>query len=76
MINIEMARDYFYRSKRCLREASASLEDGDYAGAIRRIQEALEMAVKSLLRALAIEYPRTHDVSDVLIENVDKLLMT
>jgi|YelNatPaOPRAMG01_1025707.scaffolds.fasta_scaffold13249_3 HEPN domain-containing protein len=57
MINIEMARDYFYRSERCLRETS--LEDGDYAGAIRRSQEALEMAVKSLLRVLAIEYPRT-----------------
>ncbi|MEM4499477.1 MAG: HEPN domain-containing protein [Sulfolobales archaeon] len=31
------------------------------------------MAVKALLRALRIEYPRSHDVSDVLIDHGDAL---
>ena len=68
MINIEMARDYITRSRRFLKEAEMALADGDPATSIRRSQEALEMAVKAMLRALGIEYPRSHDVSDVLIE--------
>ncbi|MCS7139426.1 MAG: HEPN domain-containing protein [Candidatus Nezhaarchaeota archaeon] len=73
MINIEMARDYIFRSKRFLKEADMALEDGDNATSIRRSQEALEMAVKALLRAIGIEYPRSHDVSDVLVEHSDSL---
>jgi len=40
---------------------------------VRRSQESLEMAVKSLLRALAIEYPRSHDMGPVLLSVADKL---
>jgi len=73
VINIEMARDYMMRAKRFLREAEMALVEGDNATSIRRSQEALEMAVKALLRALGIEYPRSHDVSDVLIDHGDAL---
>ena len=68
MRNIELAVDYLYRAKRCLKEARMALEDGDAPGVVRRSQEALELAVKAVLRALTIEYPRVHDVSDVLQE--------
>jgi len=71
--NIELAVDYLYRAKRCLKEARMALEDGDAPGVVRRSQEALELAVKAVLRALTIEYPRVHDVSDVLLEHADKL---
>ncbi|RLF20800.1 MAG: hypothetical protein DRN15_10290 [Thermoprotei archaeon] len=73
MKNIELARDYLYRALRCLKEAQLALEERDSAGTIRRAQEALELAVKALLRALSIEYPRAHDVSDVLIEHKEAL---
>jgi HEPN domain-containing protein len=73
MINKEMARDYLIRATRCLREAETALSEGDPPAVIRRSQEALELAVKALLRSLAIEYPRTHDVSDALLACVDRL---
>lgn len=73
MINVEMARDYMLRSKRILREAEAALSEGDSAASIRRSQESLEMAVKALLRAIGVEYPRSHAVGDVLIGRRDSL---
>ena len=63
MINREMARDYLLRAGRCLREAETALSEGDPPAAIRRSQEALELAVKALLRSLTIEYPRAHEAT-------------
>lgn len=73
MINVEMAKDYAFRAKRCLKEARLALDENDAASTIRRSQEALELIVKALLRLIGIEYPRSHDVSDVLLEWRDKL---
>lgn len=73
MINIEMARDYLLRAKRCLKEAKLALHEGDPPMTIRRSQEALELATKAVLRYLAIEYPREHDVGDALTEIENKL---
>ena len=73
MINIEMARDYLHRAGRCMAEAENALADSDAPMAIRRAQEALGLSAKALLRAMAIEYPRAHDVSDALLANADAL---
>ncbi|MEM2498445.1 MAG: HEPN domain-containing protein [Candidatus Nezhaarchaeales archaeon] len=73
MINVEVARDPLLRAKRCLSEAGLALVDKDAPALIRRSQEALKFAVKALLRSLAIEYPRAHDVSDALLKHKDKL---
>lgn len=66
MMNKEMAKDYLERSLRCLEEAEMAFAKGDYAGTVRRGQEAFELCLKALLRAMGIEYPKEHDVSDVL----------
>jgi HEPN domain-containing protein len=68
-----MARDYIYRANRCLREAEIAISESDFAGAIRRSQEALELAVKAVLRSMAIEYPREHDVGEALHVIEDRL---
>jgi len=73
MINKDMARDYMNRSARCLKEAEIALSDNDAPMVIRRSQESLELGTKALLRAMAIEYPREHDVTDALIANRKKL---
>ena len=73
MINKEMARDYLTRAGRCLKEASLALGEDDFPGTVRRSQEALELAVKGLLRLLAVEYPKAHDVGDALMENASKI---
>jgi HEPN domain-containing protein len=61
-----MARDYILRAKSCSREAEQALNESDAAGVVRRSQEALELAVKAVLRYLGVEYPKEHDVSDAL----------
>lgn len=73
MINLQMAADYLKRSLSCLEEAKAALEREDYPLCVRRSQESLEMAAKSLLRALAIEYPRTYDVGPLLLSVSNRL---
>lgn len=68
MKNVEMAADYLFRSERCLKEAEMALTERDFPGTVRRSQEALELAVKAVLRYLAIEYPREHDVGESLTQ--------
>jgi HEPN domain-containing protein len=33
---------------------------------VRRAQECIELSIKAVLRILAIEFPKEHDVSDIL----------
>lgn len=73
MKNVKMARDYAFRAARCLKEAKSAFEEDDFPGTVRRSQEALEIAAKSILRYLGIEYPREHDVGDALPAVADKL---
>jgi len=72
-MNMEMAADYLRRSLSLLSEARAALERGDAPICVRRSQEAIEMAAKALLRAISIEYPRRHDVSDALLAHSDRM---
>lgn len=68
-----MAKDYAERAKWCLKEAELALIGNNSAICVRRSQEALELAAKSVLRYLAVEYPSEHDVSDALMEVEKKL---
>jgi len=63
-----MALDYMNRASKTLGEARGAFKAGDYPLTIRRAQEAVELSLKSVLRFLAVEYPKEHDVSDVLME--------
>ncbi|MHC1628516.1 MAG: HEPN domain-containing protein [Candidatus Nezhaarchaeales archaeon] len=49
-----------------MKDAKEALNDGLYA--LRLSQEAVELSLKASLRLVAIEYPKKHDVSNVLIE--------
>ncbi len=73
MKNISMARDYAHRAERIVGEAENALSAGDAAISVRRTQEALELAAKAVLRRLAIEYPREHDVSEALESAAQRL---
>ncbi len=66
MRSTEMAREYLARSGRTLEEARNAMQNGDFPLTIRRAQEAAELSLKGALRFLAIEYPKEHDVRDVL----------
>ncbi|MGB9728167.1 MAG: HEPN domain-containing protein [Nitrososphaeria archaeon] len=68
-----MALDYMEPALRCLEEAELAFSKEDYAGTVRRSQEALELSSKAILRMSGIEYPREHDVSPVLEAERDRL---
>jgi HEPN domain-containing protein len=44
---------------------------GEFPDTVRYSQECVELSLKSSLRFLGVEYPREHDVSDVLVEVAD-----
>lgn len=67
MKSSEMAREYIARASRTLEEARNAIRAGDHPLTIRRAQEAAELSLKAALRFVAIEYPREHDVRDVLL---------
>lgn len=58
-----------------MRQAGARLEDAEeaypernYPYAVRLSQECVELCLKAVLKAVGIEYPKVHDVSDVLVD--------
>ncbi len=70
---MEMAADYLRRALACLKEAELALSLGEPALCVRRSQESIELAAKALLRAASVEYPRSHDVSDVLVQSAGRM---
>ncbi len=61
-----MALDYIKRATRCFNECKSAFVEEDYPITIRRAQECVELSLKAVLRSIAIEYPRDHDVSEAL----------
>ena len=67
-----MAEDYLTDSASILSEAKAAKEMGRHHRAIRLSQESLELTLKAILRSVGVEYPKEHDVSDAIEENLEK----
>jgi len=51
-----------------LEAAKIFLERERYSYVVRQSQECVELSLKSLLRVAGIEYPKQHEVSDLLLE--------
>lgn len=73
MHNDSLAADYLLRARNRLASVKVLLDLGSWADVVRESQEIVEIALKALLRVSSIEVPRIHDVSDVLLDNVDLL---
>ena len=71
----KLARDYIRRARSRLIDAEYALRRGDYPEVVRYSQECVELSLKAALRFVGIEYPKVHDVGDVLIENAEKFPM-
>ncbi len=63
----ELSADYVRRAKARLAAVDALFDEQSWADVVRESQEVVELALKGLLRAVGIEPPRIHDVSDVLM---------
>ncbi len=62
----DLAADYVRRARARLAAVEALYAAASWADVVRESQEVVELALKGLLRAVGIEPPRIHDVSDVL----------
>lgn len=76
MKNPELAWDYVWRAQNRLAAIDALMQAGSWADVVRESQEAVELALKGLLRQIGIEPPRAHDVSAVLLAERDRLPST
>jgi len=63
----ELAGDYVRRASARLAALDALFEAGSWADVVRESQEVVELALKGLLRAVGVEPPRIHDVSEPLL---------
>ncbi len=71
MTNWEVGRKFIQEAERILkRDAVGAYEEGSWNLSIRRSQEAVELALKGLLRMLGIDYPKHHDVGELLLQQV------
>jgi len=52
------------------RDLHAAWEDRDYNLAVRRAQEAVELALKGALRTLGVDFPKVCDVGPILAQEV------
>jgi HEPN domain-containing protein len=73
MRNTELAADYVRRADVRLRALDVLFEAESWADVVGESQEALELALKGLLRACGVEPPRIHDVADVLLAERERL---
>lgn len=63
----ELASDYVRRASARLTALDALFAAESWADVVRESQEVVELALKGLLRAVGVEPPRIHDVSDALL---------
>lgn len=69
---INIASSYLKQAEARLKDAEGALKEGLNSYALRLSQECVELSLKAALKIVAIEYPKKHDVSDVLINVKDR----
>jgi HEPN domain-containing protein len=65
---IKVALAYLRQAKARLEDAEDAVEEENHPYAVRLSQECVELCLKAVLKAVGIEYPKVHDVSDVLVD--------
>ncbi|MCX7968946.1 MAG: HEPN domain-containing protein [Armatimonadetes bacterium] len=68
--NFSTAQTLMREAQNCLTEAKRYFAEGDWNFAIRRAQECVELALKSLLKAGGWEVPKLHDVGAIVVERL------
>jgi len=63
---LKIAKSYLRQTEARLEDARDALSKGNYPYAVRLSQECVELSLKAALKAVGIDYPKVHDVSDVL----------
>lgn len=69
---IKLAESYLRQAKARVRDAEDAYPERNYPYAVRLSEECVELSLKAVLKAVGIEYPKIHDVSDVLVKVKDR----
>lgn len=72
MRSLRVARSYLRQAKARLEDALDAVQEENYPYAVRLSQECVELSLKAVLKAVGIEYPKVHEVSDLLSEIRDR----
>lgn len=62
----KLANSYLRQAEARLKDATEAYDAKNYPYSLRLAQECVELSVKAVLRAVGIEYPKQHEVSDLL----------
>ena len=73
MRNRDLAADHVRRAAARLRTLDVLFEAESWADVVGESQEAVELALKGLLREHGVDPPRIHDMADVLIAECERL---
>lgn len=69
---LRLALAYLRQAEARVRDATEAYGEGNYPYAVRLSQEAVELCLKASLRLVGIEYPKVHDVSELLVMHRDR----
>lgn len=64
---IKLALSYLRQAEARVKDAKDAYDDKNYPYTVRLSQEAVELCLKACLRLIGIEYPKVHDVSEILL---------
>ncbi len=72
MRSLRVAKSYLRQAKARLEDALDALQEENHPYAVRLSQECVELSLKAVLKAVGIEYPKIHEVSDLLSDIRDR----
>lgn len=75
MNNIDLANDYLNEAKLRLETAENVIRKNAHAYCVRQSQEAVELSLKAALRIIGLDFPKWHDISEVLLKEKEKFPM-
>lgn len=64
----KIAAAYLRQAESRLKDAEDALKEGNHPYCLRLSQECVELSLKASLKLVGIEYPKIHDVSDILLK--------
>lgn len=68
MNNLTLARSYLQKARVRLKILPVLYRESAHSDVIRESQEIVELALKGMLRQVAVEPPKVHDVGNLIVE--------